>query len=129
MDYIKENPEKIQYADQDGLNATLINKWKELNPSWNLITRLFYYKYIYLIKPPNYEKDNIFEITKNPKIIHYAGFIKPWFFLDPSPYKPIYWKYLKETPWKDYKYPDKNLVGAIKRIGYYFKTIKGKIFK
>ncbi len=119
IEYIKENPEKIQYADQDGLNAILIDRWEELDPSWNLITRLVYFKYLKLIKPPNYEKEDLSEIVKKPKIIHYAGFIKPWFFLDPLPYKSVYWGYLKETPWKDYEYPDKNLSGAIKRIKYY----------
>ena len=127
IDYMVKNPEKIQYADQDGLNVILINKWKELNPTWNLITRLFYFKYLKLIRPPNYEKDNLSEITKKPKIIHYAGFIKPWFLLDPCPYKSVYWKYLKETPWKDYNYPDRSLKGMLKRINYYFKIIRQKI--
>ncbi|VVB78763.1 Glycosyl transferase family 8 [uncultured archaeon] len=128
IDYIKTYPEKIQYADQDGLNAILVDKWKELTPKWNTITRLFYFKYLKVIRPPNYENDNLSEITKAPNIIHYAGFIKPWYFLDPSPYKSIYWKYLKETPWKDYKYPDRNISGGLKRMKYYLKIVKGKLF-
>lgn len=124
--YLRENPEKIQYADQDSLNVILKDKWKELEPSWNLITRLFYFKHLFFIKPPNYEKENLSEITKKPRIIHYAGFIKPWFFLDPCPFKKIYWNYLRETPWKNYKFPDNNFKGIFKRIGYYKKILSGK---
>lgn len=126
IEYMKKNPEKIEYADQDGLNAILNGKWKELNPQWNLITRLIYYKYFPFLKVPNYENDNLNDIIKKPRIIHYASFIKPWFFIDPSPFKNIYWAYLKETPWKNYKQPDKTLKGFFKRIGCYLNVIREK---
>jgi len=127
IEFMKDNPEKIDYADQDGLNAVLVDKWKELSPRWNLITRLVYYRYLPFFKIPNYEKDNVKEIIMNPGVIHYASFIKPWYFLDPSPYKKEYWTYLMRTPWKNYKQPDKSIGGFFKRIFYYLKIIKQKI--
>jgi len=123
IEYMKENPEKIEYADQDGLNAVLKDTWQELNPQWNLITRLVYYKYLPFLKVPNYENEDLKNIIKNPKIIHYASFIKPWFFIDPSPFKKVYWDYLKETPWKDYKQPDKTFSGFFKRVNYYLRVV------
>ena len=126
IDFMKNNPEKIEYADQDGLNAVLVGKWKTLNPKWNLITRLVYYNFLPFLKIPNYDQENVSEIIKNPKIIHYASFIKPWYYLDPSPYKKEYLKYLAKTPWKDYRQPDKTFTGVIKRINYYLKIIKQK---
>ena len=126
INFMLNNPEKIEYADQDGLNAVLKGKWREISPQWNLITRLIYYKYLPFLKVPNYEKENISVMIKNPKIIHYASFIKPWFFLDPSPYKSVYWDYIKETPWKDYKQPDKSLKGIFQRVSYYLRIIKEK---
>jgi len=52
--------------------------------------------------------------------------MKPWFFLDPVPYKKLYWRYLKKTPWKDYEYPDLNLKGFFERAAYIIKTAINK---
>jgi len=127
LKFIKENPKKIEYADQDGLNAILIKKWAQLNPSWNVISRLYFYNYFKLKNPPNYENENIKQIVNNPKIVHYASFIKPWFFLDPSPYKSVYLYYLRKTPWKNFKFPDKNIIGIFKRVRYYVGIILKKL--
>jgi lipopolysaccharide biosynthesis glycosyltransferase len=127
IEYTKTYPEKIQFADQDGTNAILKNNWKELNPKWNMITLLVYHKYFPFIKISNYENEEIAQIVKSPNIIHYASFLKPWFFLDPVPNKKRYWFYLKQTPWANYKFPDKSITGAIKRILKYFKIIFQKI--
>jgi len=35
-----------------------------------------------------------------PIIIHYAGSSKPWYFNNTHPYKYLYWKYLRQTPYK-----------------------------
>ena len=129
LKFIRENPDKIEYADQDGLNAVLVEKWRELDPFWNVLTRLCFYVYLRLKNPPNYENENIKEIIRNPKIIHYASFIKPWFFLDPSPYKSVYWAYLRETPWGRNNYSDKNLSGILRRIFYYFGIVRTKLIK
>ncbi len=128
LDFMRKNPEKIEHADQDGLNAVLVNKWEELNPCWNFIIKLFYHKHLPFLKAHGYEDVNLREISKNAKIIHYASFMKPWFFLDPIPYKKIYWKYLNETPWRNYKYPDLTLEGFAKRI-FYFAKIFSKKFR
>ena len=130
-DYIKNNPEKIEFADQDGSNAVLYNEWEELDPRWNVITRLFlHYKYFNILPINGYDKENIRQIIKNPKIIHYAGFLKPWYFLDPIPKKQIYWQYLHQTPWKNYRYKNIKIRNILNRALTYqkmlFKEIKGR---
>lgn len=121
--YMLNNPEKLEFADQDGLNALAIGKWSELDPSWNIITRIFYRKYMPWMSITAFNEKEIREMLKKPRVIHYAGLIKPWFFFDFHPLKKRYWYYLKETPWEDYKYPDKSISGMAKRARSYLKAI------
>ncbi|MDD5578207.1 MAG: glycosyltransferase family 8 protein [Methylobacter sp.] len=80
-----ENAEKynenLLWWDQDVLNITFEDKWSELD-----------YKY------------NSFQLTERSesdyKIIHYTGSSKPWHFRNNHPYKHLYWKYLRMTPYR-----------------------------
>lgn len=120
IDFLKKRKEIIEFADQDGLNFALNNKWGELPLKWNLVTRTAIYRYIPFKKFES-EKKEIFDAVKKPSIIHYANrLVKPWFFIDPSPYKTRYSKYLRTSPWKNYKYPDLTIKGLYLRIEHYF---------
>ena len=69
-------------------------------------------------------KKELFENYYNPKIIHYANrLFKPWFWLDPSPYKKNYIHYKNLSPWKEIPFPDQSISGVFKRIGYYFSFV------
>ncbi len=116
ISFIRENPDKTEFADQDGLNMALAGKWRKIDLSWNVLTKIFYYKYIPFIHNASGGGREMYSIMEKPKIIHYTGFLKPWFFLDPVPYKREYIRCLRKTPWKDYKFPDINLNSIIKRI-------------
>ena len=57
---------------------------------------------------------------ENPRILHFAGEIKPWHYMYPeNNYKKIYWKYIKKSPWKNVlsyrKAIDFNLKHVIKK--------------
>jgi len=103
IDFIKKNPDKIYVQEQDGLNATLQDEWKQLPYEWNVI-HLFYYHSRDLKRKLGKEKLN--EIIKHPKIIHFTT--KPWVYDKVHPLANRYWYYLKQTPWKDSTYPNKN---------------------
>jgi len=125
--YMKKNPDRIEYADQDALNHILIEKWKELDPSWNVITRVYYKKYLPWMKISDYKKEELDLVAKNPKILHFAGIVKPWFLLDRHSKKGRYIFYLQKTPWRNYKFPDSNLKGFLRRLKDYFNFIFEKI--
>jgi lipopolysaccharide biosynthesis glycosyltransferase len=103
LKFISENHEKIRVQEQDGLNGILQNQWKELPYEWNVI-HLFFYHSSDLKKKLGKERLN--EIIKNPKIIHYT--VKPWLYDKVHPLAHRYWNYLRQTPWKDSGYQNKN---------------------
>ncbi|MFC3886625.1 glycosyltransferase family 8 protein [Bacillus songklensis] len=81
IQYIKDNPTKIDYMDQDALNAILHDKWLKLDPKWNYT---------------NESKRRIH--IENPAIIHFAGADKPW--NSEHPFKKEYFKYLSSSLWE-----------------------------
>ncbi|MBB6127040.1 glycosyltransferase family 8 protein [Mucilaginibacter lappiensis] len=100
----KEYMDKLLWWDQDVLNIYFYDKWKEL--------------------PSKFNKKNIINKLKElPVIIHFAGASKPWHYLNNHPYKKLYWKYLKKTPFKDYRYKDFSLKNLIKRVVYFNRTL------
>jgi lipopolysaccharide biosynthesis glycosyltransferase len=82
--------EKLLWWDQDILNMALANNWKYFEKKYNAL-----------------------HLTKKwdvmPTIIHYAGPSKPWHYLNRNPYKSVYWKYLKLTPFKNMKIEGRNI--------------------
>ncbi|SDM83943.1 Lipopolysaccharide biosynthesis protein, LPS:glycosyltransferase [Fictibacillus solisalsi] len=75
--FIRKNPDKILWADQDALNAILYDKWLMLDPKWN------------------YQANSL--QLMEPSIIHYVGFNKPW--KKNHPFRNEYHKYSATTPW------------------------------
>ncbi len=120
-----ENESIIKYADQDSLNMVLKGKWHAVPYKWNVIARLKLT--LYGLGKADYRfisKEELFENYNNPKIIHYANrLFKPWFWLDPTPYKKNYVKYKNLSPWKDVPFPDKSFSGFFKRINFYFSFV------
>ncbi|MCA6437461.1 MAG: glycosyltransferase family 8 protein [Bacteroidota bacterium] len=123
--YQLENEKLLEYPDQDSLNIILKDSWQMVPYKWNVIARLGLVKYgigkaDYRIIP----KVELFDNYNNPKIIHYANrLFKPWYWLDPSPYKSNYIHYKNLSPWKEIPFPDKSFTGVFKRIWYYFSFV------
>ena len=108
IEFVSRKPEVIQFVDQDGLNSVINGHWLELHPKYNLHTVLL---------SSDYASDpQIREAMDNPVIIHYTGLHKPWHLRDSHPYKRLYWKYLRMTPYK-YSIPDDiNMINILRRI-------------
>lgn len=100
--------EQLLWWDQDVLNITFDRQWGELDYKYNAFGL-------------NEKKDDDY------KIIHYTGSSKPWHFKNKHPYRQLYWKYLKMTPYKRYIAEDFTVLKALKRIVPY--TMKAKIKK
>lgn len=105
LEYIKNNPDKLEFWDQDALNAVLFGKCLFLDSIFNFEISGSERKYNKKIKP---------------FIIHYIGNVKPWKFSYIGPFKDVYFKYLELTPWKNYKHRDKNFINFIKKMFFLF---------
>ncbi len=90
------NPAYI-YNDQDVLNVHCEGSVTYLDWEWDVVhdcdgrvANVFSYA-------PNDIFDAYMRSRNNPKIIHYAGFIKPW--TDPTcDFAEVYWSYARQTP-------------------------------
>ncbi|MFY0543721.1 glycosyltransferase family 8 protein [Brevibacillus sp. H7] len=82
LEFIHNNPSKIQFYSQDPLNAILHGKWLKLGPEWNYTTA-----HLKLLKRPIH-----------PSIIHYTGPKKPW--NHGHPLQKDYFKYSYATLWE-----------------------------
>lgn len=90
------NPAFI-YNDQDVLNAHCEGEVLYLPWEWNVVHDCGGRVGNLFVQAPNDIYDAYMKSRNNPKIIHYAGFQKPW--TDPDcDFASIYWKYARETP-------------------------------
>lgn len=97
--FIAENKNLLKYPDQDTLNHLLENDWLELDKKFNTQLDI-------------HQKKGIEEKS----IFHFVGAIKPWHYRYNNSYKNLFLKYLKESPWNDYRYPDKTFLNILKRF-------------
>lgn len=107
--YEKEKPmstylnihKKLIQNDQDAFALYFKDKIEYISQQWNVTT------YYFERKPRIFDKylSALEEFRKNPFIIHYCEPIKPWFRECRHPYRSLYNKYLKRTPWHNYKFP------------------------
>jgi lipopolysaccharide biosynthesis glycosyltransferase len=95
--FVRDHPERIQYWDQDALNATLIGRWLSLPTTWNY--RCWWD-----------------QTVKDPDIFHFAGANKPWHWTHRNPFKREYRDYRNKTPWP---YEIEDLPSLRRRIWYY----------
>ena len=86
--FIKNNPLKVQYWDQDALNAILVNCWKQVPDTWNWNEQ-------YVLRPGCALAD--------PAIVHFCGIVKPWHWKCQHPFKHEYHQQRLKTPWRRYR--------------------------
>jgi len=110
LDYTANNADKIVDADQDVLNACLYDRRLQLPYIWNVIAP-FYFNY----HPLGISDAELAAVRRDARIIHYNGPSKPWSYLCRHPRTADYWKYLRQTEWRDFEPRDKSLVNWGKR--------------
>lgn len=91
----EEYKKELVWHDQDVLNIYFKNNCGKLESTYNSFTE---------------EK-----MSKLPLIIHFSGSSKPWHFYNNHPYKSLYWKYLKMTPFKNEKFEKVTLKKILKK--------------
>ncbi|MDR2033858.1 MAG: glycosyltransferase family 8 protein [Helicobacteraceae bacterium] len=85
FDVAVEYHSALKFPEQDILNIACAPKILKLSHTWNAMPLQEY-----IVKK---EKEEAFA---NPHIIHYAGYNKPWIYLD-APYADLFWKYARKT--------------------------------
>lgn len=95
------NPTILKNHDQDIINMIFYNSKKILNFKYNLLEYYLYTEdWLYLDRK---YYPQIIEACKNPIIVHFCMPQKPWHIECINPYKELYYKYRKMTPWPDFK--------------------------
>ena len=108
FDYLKMHPEKIKFHDQDALNAVLVNKWLELPEIYNFT--------ISYMERSRKLKNNLIYNSMMPVVIHFNQSFKAWHYQSRHPYKNLYYKYLKETPFKNFIPKDYTVMNMIRKL-------------
>lgn len=113
LTFIEKYKGNVIHHDQGVINGAIKNKMI-LPLKYNLMTQYLMMSRddiikFYKVEDPFYSQEEIDEAINNPVYIHYTpGFTtRPWVKGCKHPYVDLYWKYLKLTPWKDFK-PIKN---------------------
>lgn len=113
------------YVDQDVLNVKCAGRVYNLDLRWNVMTDCASIRIKQFIsKAPIEEYKKYLEVRKDPAIIHYAGFEKPW--NSPlSDFANIFWQYARKTLFYEsiiYRMHDdmRNSITDLQwRVGYY----------
>lgn len=77
--YLERRQRSVNLADQDALNAVLRGRWTRLADRWNIIGGAAGRAHF---RPRGVELARITAAVKDPAIIHFAGYLKPWVYSD-----------------------------------------------
>ena len=99
IDFLKAYKEVLN-NDQDGFAIYFRGQIMLLPNKWNVTT--FYFEQEPRIMPQYLPE--VDELRRNPYIIHFCEPIKPWFRDCKHPYRCLYRKYLRMTPWRNYRF-------------------------
>ncbi len=112
--FVDENQNVIQFVDQCGLNAVINGNWKKISLKYNQQAVIF--EKDFKEKYNCFSNKELQDAKKKPVIIHYTGSSKPWQYVNKHPYKYLYWKYLRMTPFNRYVPEDLTFLNVIKRM-------------
>lgn len=86
--FLKAYVDHNRFCDQDGLNAVLAGRWGELNPRWNVQSKVGYGRIEWYRS-----------ISREAYIYHFTGGYKPWntILIHPGAKRFLY--YLKSSNW------------------------------
>jgi lipopolysaccharide biosynthesis glycosyltransferase len=100
LDYVSKFRSIVKFPDQDGLNAVLFGKWKQLDLAWNAqVDNLVNAGQLGSTAVDEEVRRRREELLYHPKIQHYAGRKKPW---GPGRFKPVrarFVHYLHASGW------------------------------
>ncbi len=114
-DYIEQEGDRLEFHDQDAINAVLKGEIKVIDYRWNVPARLWRLPRGEVTLDPEAVK----RAMRSPAILHYTTMRKPWLFVMPTPHKGLYWRYLHRTPWKGAAPVDRRWSNLCERVVNY----------
>lgn len=107
-DFLKKYSKRLQYPDQDILNAVFENKIKILDPKYNATIHMFQYSRAEITKyhgsDDYYTEKELEEATIDPIIVHFNGdisSIRPWYKIGSHKYRDEWLSVRNLTPWAE----------------------------
>ena len=100
LSYLRRHSRSVYYYDQDGLNAVLCGKWQRVESCWNVIASVAgrrFHDSAYL-NPQEYRT-----AIESPRIVHYAGAMKPWRVPLRGPLFTRFYEFLDQTEWRGWR--------------------------
>ncbi len=122
-EFVAQHYQRICAPDQDFLNHLCQNKTYYIEPRYNLNFALEK-DVIKKIGSP----DEIEAAKKEPIIVHYIGRVKPWSVLSTHPKRKLWWSYLQQTSFANYRPKDACAKNYLRK--WYlllFKTLEGQL--
>ena len=111
MAYIIEHGSQLRYCDQDGINAVLHDKWRPLDPRWQVQPRLLRCPGLM----PHLAPETRTELDQDPWIYHFSGRLKPWVYRGKSRADELFFETLDRTAWKGWR-PRRSLRSVFYRL-------------
>ncbi|HYD29480.1 MAG TPA: glycosyltransferase family 8 protein [Azospirillaceae bacterium] len=90
---------ELAFHDQDALNIVLSDSIMLLDYRWNFHVWMFNLK-LWQFRD---QLPAIRRAARHPAILHFTCKEKPWIFESVVPRKYLYYQYLRQTEWRDYK--------------------------
>lgn len=91
LNFARQHPERIQFADQDLLNYVLAGRYKVLPLSWNVTVEL--YGAVDMADLEGFTLEELEIARSNPHIVHFNGCFKPWHMNYRHPFKATYTRF------------------------------------
>ncbi|WP_417801196.1 glycosyltransferase family 8 protein [Tenacibaculum sp.] len=110
LQFLIDNEEIALNPDQDALNGVLHKQRYSLDYTFNVITPFFRRNSFAKLGDKELKR-----VRNNAKIVHFNGRARPWYYTCNHPYQKMYFKYLKQSPWKNFRPSDKSFFNLIKK--------------
>ncbi len=110
-EFIRQYKGKTEYVDQGVINGTVSNRFKLIDPRYNLTALAYDFTYeemqIYRKPQFGYDKETWEKAIKKPVTIHFTTSflsVRPWYERSKHPYAKLWKEIHDRTPWKDMPY-------------------------
>lgn len=120
-DFIKKYKGKTEYVDQGVINGTVSNRFKIIDPRYNLTAMSWdlTYEEMQVYRKPSfgYDKETWEKAVDNPAVIHFTTSflsVRPWFVGSSTPYTDLWDQYHDRSEWKDCGKKEKSISKTVK---------------
>jgi lipopolysaccharide biosynthesis glycosyltransferase len=97
-EFVRRVDEPLTWFDQDALNVVFADRWKPLDPRWNVQNSFWGWRDW---AADVFGDEALGGAVQGPAILHFEGpsLCKPWHYLCTHPYRDRYLSTLADTPW------------------------------